>query len=159
MKKPGPDAREIDLLQLGEQLRATAKILSAIAEPERLKEVVAAIRSGSHDAFHAAALDLAPPLPQFERPVCFTTLQAIQSFIGTIAIIRQWYWTANNPFGMPPNTLIDTTSSANPDDREKEELYQTYVSQGWASVAIRFDLLREPLPVTQLQVACLAPRR
>ena len=155
MKAPSPDVTAIDFERLSEELRATAKVLAYIAEPDRLQEVIAAIRTGDHDAFHETALKPFPLPPKLDRPVCLTTLAAIQTLVATIAVIKHWYWSATNPFGAPAGAKIDTTSSLIPDDQQDEELYESYVRQGWAYFTISFELVREPLPITLLQAACL----
>jgi hypothetical protein len=156
--KPPKDVTRINPERLGKELAAAAEVLAAISQPDRLKEVIAALRTGDHDAFHKAALKPFPLPRPLQRPVCLTVLAAIRTLVSTIAVVKHWYWTANNPFGQPTGAKIDTTSSLNPDDAEKEELYNSYVSQGWATVTISFDLVREPLPITRLEAACL-PRR
>lgn len=156
--KPPKEITRVNADRLGRELRAAAEVLAAIAEPDRLKEVIGALRTGDHDAFHNAALKPFPLPRPLQRQVCLTVLAAIRTLVSTIAVVKHWYWTANNPFGAPTGAKIDTTSSLNPDDAEKEELYESYVRQGWATVTISFDLVREPLPITRLEAACLPKR-
>jgi hypothetical protein len=156
--KPPKDVTRINQDRLSKELRAAAQVLAEIAEPDRLKEVIAAMQTGDHDVFHETALKPFPLPRPLQRPVCLTVLAAIRTLVSTIAVVKHWYWTVNNPFGQPAGAKIDTTSSLNPDDAEKEALYNSYVNQGWATVTISFDLVREPLPITKLEAACLPKR-
>ena len=156
MKSPTPDIGTIDTKKLSEELRRTAEVLAYIADPERLDGVVSAIRTGDHDAFHDAALKPFPLPPILERTVCFTPLAAMQSLVATQVLLRHWYWSRANPFGYAAGDEIGTTSSADASDRERERLYEFFVSQGWAYVTFSIKNVRELLPIAQLQVACLS---
>lgn len=155
MKSPLKDFGEIDEKRLSDDLSAVARAIASLADPKQINKLIDLVRSGNHEAFHDLFL-LPLGIPRgFERPICFTTLAVIQALVSKFAVIKQWFWTAANPFGFAAGTLIGTTNSLNPADAEVERIYQALVAAGYASFSIRLELVSELLPIAKLQADCL----